>query len=264
MRLEYDVQINPFPIILSIGTIKKPKLNEIFDNLKGMSFEKFIQYEIFLKLTPEEFYTKVKKNEGGISFWCSLDETIKSEMTLYDIIVKDEQLQKIYIEILNFFFIEKVIFEGKMFLLLKSDSDDYSVQNIKGIINRENFNEILNILCQICCINSDEVSKDVKFKNNLAKKLYEKMLNSQKNSKLNFDLTIPNIISSVATMHSSLNYINIWDLTIFQLWDSFYRLRANSFFDIDKTRVSVWGDKDNVFDPARWYKNYYNLNHNSL
>lgn len=80
---------------------------------------------------------------------------------------------------------------------------------------------------------------------------------AQENKKADINLSIPNIISSVSNMHPSINYLNIWDLTIFQLLDAFNRLQANVMYNIDCTRVSVWGDEKKTFDVSLWYKNNY-------
>ena len=77
------------------------------------------------------------------------------------------------------------------------------------------------------------------------------------NKKADINLSIPNIISSISNMHPSLNYMNVWDLTVFQLLDAFNRLQANVMYDIDCTRVSVWGDEKKTFDVSLWYKNNY-------
>lgn len=262
MRLEYSMQISPFPIPLSIGTLKKPKLREIFDTSLNMSFEKFERYEFFLKMTPKYFYTKIKKDEGGIKLWDSLTDKEQKELTMYDVLTNDEQLKNIYIEIFNYFFIEKVVFEENCFILLKNELEGLSSENIRGIIHPKIFNEVLDIICQICCINNeDNSSKNLVFKNKLAKKLYDKMhktQNSEKNKNNgDIDLTIPNIISSISAQHPSLNYSNIWDLTIFQLLDNFNRLRMNSIYKINSVRVSVWGDEKKTFDTTIWYKNHY-------
>ena len=99
------------------------------------------------------------------------------------------------------------------------------------------------------------------FKNKMAKELYEKMLKAQKKEKeekkSSNDLTIPNIISSVCVKHPSLNYSNIWEITIFQLLDTFNKLQVNSVHEIDSIRVAVWGDEKKIYDAALWYKNQY-------
>ena len=39
--------------------------------------------------------------------------------------------------------------------------------------------------------------------------------------------------------------------------DAFNRLQRNTMYDIDSTRVSVWGDEKKTFDVSLWYKNEY-------
>lgn len=140
--------------------------------------------------------------------------------------------------------------------------DKIKREQVRGAIAKDNFSQVMSLLQQICCIyNEEESLDDMKFKNNLARKLMEKMLKAKKKEqeakKSDLNLTIPNIISSLANKHPSLNYVNIWDLTIFQLLDAFNRTQANSMYDIDSTRVSVWGDEKKTFDVSLWYKNNY-------
>lgn len=253
------MQISPTPITLSVGVLRKPTLREI----SKITFDKFIFYELLLKMTPEYFYTTFIKDNGGQDYWDSLSEEEKDKLTLYDIITNDKELSKIYAEVLNFFFVETVIYKEGLFVLLNEElddgSEDITPEKVRGIITDESLPEIFELIQQLCCIyDSKEDDKEIKFKNNLAKKLFEKMNKAEQNKKKSDgNLTIPNIISAVCNKHPSLNYTNIWDLTVFQLLDSFDRMRKNSMYDIDSTRVSVWGDEEKTFDVSLWYKNEY-------
>lgn len=260
MRLDYGTQLSPVPITLSIGTLRKPTLKEI----SKLTFDRFSYYEFFLKLSPEAYYTKLKKDNGE-AHWDSLSDEARNKISIYDIIQNDEQVKDIYVEIFDFFFIETVIYEEGFFILVKDNvaiHDRIEKDQIRGVIAKENFSQVISLLQQICCIyNEEESLDDMKFKNNLGRKLYEKMLKAkkkaQKNKVADVNLSIPNLISSVSNRHPSLNYLNIWDLTIFQLLDSFGKLQANVMHDIGCTRVSVWGDEKETFDPSLWYKNNY-------
>lgn len=259
MTLDYGTQISLSPISLSIGTIRKPRLQEISD----ITFDRFNLFEVFIKMTPEIFYTKIEKELSKTEWDCLTDEE-KSKVSLYDIVLKNDKAKKIYIEIFNFFFIEPVVFKEGLFVLLNKQINKSQItkEDVRGVIHENTFPEILNILQQICCIyNKEEKIDDLPFKNKLARSLYEKMLKAQKkqeeDKKLSNDLTIPNIISSVSSKHPSINYTNIWQMTIYQLIDTFHRLQVNSAYDIDALRVSVWGDEKKTFNAALWYKNQY-------
>ena len=263
MRLDYGTQSSPVPITLSIGTLRKPTLKEI----SQITFDRFSFYEFFLKLSPETYYTKLRKENDGEAIWDSLTEEERDKITIYNIIEEDDKIRSTYVEIFNFFFVETVIYQEGFFILLKENTaidnpDKIKREQVRGAIAKDNFSQVMSLLQQICCIyNEEESLDDMKFKNNLARKLMEKMLKAKKKEqeakKSDLNLTIPNIISSLANKHPSLNYVNIWDLTIFQLLDAFNRTQANSMYDIDSTRVSVWGDEKKTFDVSLWYKNNY-------
>jgi len=260
MRLDYGTILCPEPITLSIGTLRNPTLREI----AKLKFDKFGYYEFLIKMSPETFYTKVKGDDGK-AYWESLTEKEQDEMALYDVIMKEEPLTKLFLEIFNFFFVEPVILKEGFFILLKEDieeSDAVDTDNIRGVIAKENLPQVLDLIQQICCVyEKEEDVENMKFKNALARKLYEKMLKANKKDnekkKADINLSLPNIISSVSNKHPSLNPINIWDLTVFQLLDAFNRTQINTIYNIDSTRVSVWGDEKKTFDASLWYKNEY-------
>lgn len=262
MRFDYGTQLSPDPIVLSIGTLVKPKLKDISNAQTHMSFEKFNYYEVLIKMSPEIFYTKIKGDEGK-KYWNSLTEEEQENLTLYNVVVNDDNLRNTFVEIFNFFFDETVIFMDGCFVLLckgiDKDTDIKSREDIRGIISENIFLQVLDVIQQVCCIeDKDRSVEEKKFKNGLAKKLYEKMLKAKKDEKkFDINFTLPNIISSVSNRHPTISPISVWELTIFQLYDSFNRMQVNSMFDIDSTRVSVWGDEKRTFNAALWYKNEY-------
>lgn len=264
MKLDYGTQLSPYPIELSIGTLIKPKLSDI----AKLSFDKFGYYEFLLKLSPETFYSSLN-SEVGAEYWESLPNDERDSITLYNLILENETLKDLFVEIFNFFFKETVIFEEGVFIILQNPNADLSElgeTDIKGIISEDSIMQVLDLIQQVCCINDEEKEdeKNLKFKNSLAEKLFKRMKKAAKEAetrkKSDVNYTIPNIISTVSNKHQSINPVNVWDLTVFQLIDSFRRLQTNEIYGIDATRVSVWGDEKKTFDAALWYKNQYDNN----
>lgn len=265
MKLEYGTILCPEPITLSVGTLRSPTLREI----GRLSFEQFGYYEFLLKMTPETFYTIIRGDDGK-AFWDSLTSEEKRDIALYDIIEEDEKLAEMYAEVFDFFFVEPVVFKEGYFILLKEDIEDKNAvdpDNIRGVIARETLPQVLGLIQQICCIHDDkkeeEEAEEPKFKNELARQLYEKMQKAKKQEvkkKADVNYSLPNIVSAVSNKHPSISPITVWDLTIFQLLDAFNRLQINTVYEIDSTRVSVWGDEKKTFNPSLWYKNEYDNN----
>ena len=82
--------------------------------------------------------------------------------------------------------------------------------------------------------------------NELAKSIAEKLKRGkeivEKSKALESDgdgLTIPDIISAVSAMSNSLNKLNIWDLTIYQLYDEFARLTKIDNYRL-QIQASMW------------------------
>ena len=265
MKLDYGTQLSPAPITLSIGTVKKPTLDEI----SKITFGRFYFYESLMTSSAQDYYGIILGDVETI--WTQMNEDERDKATMYDMILVDKELQRFFMEMFNFFMEEDVYYLDGFFIVMKPGCDfdgQLNIDTIRGVIQKSNFNEVLGILRQVCCIGGDEEpEKELKFKNKKAREIYEKIQKGKKKQaeakKKDMNLSIPNIISSVANKHSSLNLVNIWGLTIFQLLDSFNRLQSNAVYDIDSMRVSTWGDEKKTFDMALWYKNYYDKNDRS-
>jgi hypothetical protein len=271
--------LSPYPIKLSIGTLIKPTLKQIFDPVDGIGYEQYRNYEAFTKLTPKLFYTKMD-GEEGLAIWESFTDAQKSQVKMFNVIKSNEQLLHDYLDLFNFFFMEHVSFEGGFFVwsnreLDFSNEDESFEDAITGVINTpEMFEQVIEAIQQVCCAysksESDEADESgLKFKNELAKQMYEKMHKTQKSEgedeteNANIDseklknFNLPNIISAVSNNHLTISPINVWDLTVFQLLDAFHRKRATNKQTIDSLRVAVWGDEENVYDPNVWLANEY-------
>jgi len=261
MKLDYGTQLSPEPIVLSIGTIRKPRLK----NIAQITFGRFMMYEVFLKATPEIFYTKLLEN--GSEIWDSFTEAEKTSMTMYNLIERDDWVREIFEEIFCFFFEDKVAYREGFFIVfdrnIEPGDSDIPVDSIRGVITDKLFSQVVEIIQQVCCIYDEEKEEpaEIKFKNSIAKAMYERMQKAQKEMEqkkketMDKNHSIPNIISAVASRHPSINFVNIWELTIFQLLDCFNRLQANAFYEIGWTRTAVWGDEKKTFDPSLWYQN---------
>lgn len=263
IELDYWTLLSPPDqyIYLTIGKLRKPTLREI----GVLSFDRFNFFEVLSKLTPELYYTKVL-GEQGKSQWNSMSDSAKDDMTIYRIICDDARLQQSYVDLLNFFFVEHVMFQDEYFVLIDESLEnpqDYTVNDIHGVIAEDSLLLVLDVIQQICCIKEEDENppEQTKFKNKTAQKWFEKMRKGKKEEKklkkADDKYSLPNLISAVSNRHPSLNYLNIYDLTVFQLTDAFRRLQANAYYDISSTAVSVWGDEKKTFDDALWYKNEF-------
>lgn len=267
MKLGYFTLLCPAPIQLSIGRIKPPKLYEIGE----LGYDRFRMYQVYLGLTAENYYKYLDKEQYE-SFWENMPDDQKDDFTLYDVILLEEPLRNMFVEIFNFFFIERVIFKDNLFFILGVENSDISDDDIDieddiviGIINPQTFKDVVSIIQQICCIEKDDILDDEKpkFKNAKARKIYEKMKSAKKKEddkkkeKMFLNMSLPNLISATAAKITGLNIVNIWDATLFQVYDQFRREQSGDAYYINSLRVAVWGDEENKFDSSLWYTNTF-------
>ena len=253
MKLDYFDLISPLPLdIVSVGRIKSPKLIEVAD----LSYYVYAQYVSYLRMKADDYIDTFKKEEDLELY------------TKFDLILYDPEFRNIINKALNFFLIEEFEWyeEYESFLSTKKiEKEDGQIELIAtGIINSKNYDDILDIILQRVHITPDknDVSDIRKIKGKNARRIYQKIHQGRKKlraaSGSSSDLTLPNIISSVAAKSGSLNWTNIWDITIYQLFDAFERLQIIDQYDIASTQVAVWGDKEKKFKFSAWNSSIYN------
>ena len=227
-----------------------------------------------------------------------LDTEEKLSISFYDLLMYDELLICSFIEAFDFFFEEEVDFvvngneiTDAQFSFITYNKID-TPQNIKlrngeefatiktnrelvGIINRSNFKDVVDIILQRNSVQREEeiTAEDLtKVKNkNKVMQLMEKMKKGQKQldktrekerekNGVASDTELANIISCVAAKnHNGINMINIWDMTIYNLYEQFKLIRENNMHDAETLSVFVWGDESNKFDIDAWFKEKFKV-----
>ena len=227
-----------------------------------------------------------------------LDTEEKLSISFYDLLMYDELLICSFIEAFDFFFEEEVDFvvngneitdaQFSFITYNKIDTpqkiklnngNEYSTiktnRELVGVINRSNFKDVVDIILQRNSVQREEeiTAEDLtKVKNkNKVMQLMEKMKKGQKQldktrekkreeKGVASDTELANIISCVAAKnHNGLNMINIWDMTIYNLYEQFKLIRENNIHDAETLSVFVWGDKSNKFDIDAWFKEKFKV-----
>ena len=227
-----------------------------------------------------------------------LDTEEKLSVSFYDLLMYDELLICSFIEAFDFFFEEEVDFvvngneitdaQFSFITYNKIDTpqkiklnngNEYSTiktnRELVGVINRSNFKDVVDIILQRNSVQMEEeiTAEDLtKVKNkNKVMQLMEKMKKGQKQldktrekkreeKGVASDTELANIISCVAAKnHNGLNMINIWDMTIYNLYEQFKLIRENNIHDAETLSVFVWGDKSNKFDIDAWFKEKFKV-----
>lgn len=250
LKLDYFDMISPIPIhIKNIGHLLSPTLRQISEI--GISMYNY--YLSIILMTPKMFFTMLKQQEQ----FENLSDEEKESLNIFDLFISNEGTMELLRNTIDFFIVEDIIFCRPENCFIVSNDVSNIQENIVGVINRENYEQLCNLICQLNNIKSKEIEDLSKAKGKaleILKKIQKGRTEKQKNSKADKNLELENVISAVANKHPSLNIINIWNLTVCQLWDTFARLTNNSIYDIQSMSVAAWGDKENHFDTTAWFK----------
>ena len=222
----------------------------------------------------------------------------KLSISFYDLLMYDELLICSFIEAFDFFFEEEVDFvvngneitdaqfsfitynkiDTPQKIKLKNGNEYSTIKTnreLVGVINRSNFKDVVDIILQRNSVQMEEeiTAEDLtKVKNkNKVMQLMEKMKKGQEQldktrekkreeKGMASDTELANIISCVAAKnHNGINMINIWDMTIYNLYEQFKLIRENNIHDAETLSVFVWGDKSNKFDIDAWFKEKFKV-----
>lgn len=258
MKIPYFELLNPFGFkVETIGRVHSPRLKDICE--KGY---REYQYSLSLMLmTPKEFfegvmkYSKLDENPYDL-----MSEEQKKSINMFDLFVENESSRNDIQIALSFFIDGRIEYEKscKSFLVNSKKTDTEILTD--GIINSENWLQVCELCLKCAYIDAPQKEKPKKYKDERTRKKFEEFYrkkeefekNKKAQKKANPDFELANIISSLATYHQSLNMSNIWNLTVYQVHDTFNRQRIKQQIDISDRNYSVWGGKDHKTD--MWFE----------
>ena len=246
MKLSYFELLSPEPVqIQGVGGILSPTLQSI----SKIGINTYQHYLTILLMDLKTYFTMIQQEK----IFESLSDEEKSQMDVFDLLIMDDRSAELLQNVLNFFIAENVIWskQNNAFLI-------YDGENVIGTITKEIYPQVCDLICQRNCIKSNFEEDLSRIKNKKAleimKKLQKGRTEKAKATKSDKNMELGNIISAVANKSKSINIINIWKLTVYQVWDCFSRIQNNNIFDIQSMSVAAYGNKDNYFDATAWFK----------
>lgn len=270
IKLDYFTLLSPEPLqIPGVGSIVSPTLRDI-QRINYNMYQSYLDvfltdislYYEFIDKSGEAYLSHMSNIEKNIVLdvkreYENLSDAEKHSISFFNIAIIDPIYRSRLLSAFDFFIRENVVWseENKVIFIFKDDN--YEKTKPIGVIHGENYEAIADIILQKSGVNKpDEYGDGLKTKNKAALKILDKLKNASKKNKVKQQgdkrLALPNIISSLAAHSKSLNIINIWDVTVYQLYDQFARQQFDDAYNINASQVAAWGDKNNKFDALSW------------
>jgi len=196
-----------------------------------------------------DFYTKL----GGQDMLEGLLVTLSMIFRTKDIRVIKDGVIGVYFEKLGI-----SSYDENNEILINNEILDTINQNEIMIIHRDNFDDLVEVVKLQNYLKkpvSNKEKSEEQFANEESRMLAEQMKkNEEKVSKAkkrqaidnedsNGDIDIFDIISSVSTKSNSINKLNIWSLTVYQLYDEYARLELIDNYDFSIKAMMAGAEK---------------------
>lgn len=185
-------------------------------------------------------YSFDKSSCGDLSL--RLGDSFDNYQVMCLICTQAEDFRNLIIKSLSLFLKEKIIFDNDD----KIDSFFIMKDTKKILINSELFYQIKEIVDKQNFINEDKSEK--KYLNSKAKEIADKLnkLRQEHATKDNFLLS--DVISILANYSKNINYSNVKELTIFQLYTSYIRLFMWDKYHLNFTLLPYSSENDKLLE----------------
>lgn len=245
MEIEYFDLLSPTPVHLEgVGNFVSPKLRDI----AVVGYNNYRYFINIIMMSVKEYFTML----GLKDKYENLADDEKFSYSIFELLTANEQTRAMLEKSLGFFLYGTLSYsaDGNCFLTKLNDTET-------GKIDRKTFPRVRNLIARLNYVKAEKEDSGIaksKKALEIMKKLQKGRSKNKEHTKADANLELGNIISAVANKHNSLNIVNIWDLTVFQIWDCFARLSTNDIYNIQSMGVATWGDESKTFDSTTWFK----------
>lgn len=251
MRFDYFDMLSGEPIyVQGIGHLRSPQLREICPQ-SGIGYRAYNLFLNFLTWDKEKLlkYDQLMQYRGA-------SKLNRNVLTFFDVATLLSQTREFCRGVLSFFMVEDLIWDDatRRYIVMTTDE----APEIVGEINRENFEEVRRLMLQLNFVGLDKDDTPAAHSTDKAKELWEEAQgflkeqaeNTSAENKPEYHLS--NIISKICAIHPSYNLFNIYALTIFQLYDSFFQIGYMRSAELSERIFSTHGGDKFKFED--WLK----------
>lgn len=222
----------PYPLA-QVGHVRSPALRQV----ASIGYETYNAYLSLLSLRDGQLIDASGPPDSA-------------EAPLFARMTASPELRALLCAAFSFFLEEEAIFSEAHGCILCMEAE----QPV-GFIDASNYEDVCACILQRNHADGAQTS-DRQFRSKKAREIYEKLQRAKAKSPKperdrQADTSLPNLISALCVQHNSINMCNVWDLTVYQLYDQFLRQSYLNQVNIHAMNYAGWGGE---FDPNDWYK----------
>lgn len=222
-----------------VGHLRSPFLRE----LKPTQGIGYFRYNFYLNLISwgKFDYIKFLRITGAVG-GKGASALENPQIGVYEIVRLIRAAREALQEAMSFFMDEELRWNNKT---QSFDAIRKSDEKVVGNISKDNFEKVRQLMLQLNYVSVKE-SKAPKFKDEKSKALWEKVqayqqkLGTPRHDKA---LELGNIISKLCVASNTYNLFNVYDLTVYQLYDQFFQCGYLRAMSVSERAFSIHGGK---------------------
>lgn len=220
IALDYADLLSGEPILIpEVGHVRSPKLSELAP-ATGIGFWTYNFFLGFLSWDKSAFvkYTEAVKIKHAAII-------AADKVSLFMAITILPQTCEAFRHVLQLFIVEDVVWdEGRHLYAIYDNSASDATQ--VGSVNSANFEDVRRLILQFNYIGLEKKQAPIKHSSQKAQEMWDAAQKhlaktNQQGSLNQRRYAIGNIISKLCAVHNSYNLLNVFNLTVFQLYDQF-------------------------------------------
>lgn len=226
MRIEYFDMLSGEPVLVrGVGHIRSPQLGELRPS-SGIGYKTYNWYLSLMSWDKSQLlrYDALMQYRG-------VEKLEHERITMFDAVTLIQQTRELYRGALSFFMSENITWDSSSRkYIVHTAGEGETEPQVVGEINRNNFDDLRNLILQMNFIGLDKDGAPVKHSSEKSKELWERAQGylaeqtKRADNETHPEYRLSNIISKICAVHPSYNLLNIYDLTIFQLYDAFFQV----------------------------------------
>lgn len=228
--------------IPNLCTIKQVKLVDISD---PDMLEKYHQYLSIISYNTDDVIDLYKARDE----YEKLSYDARAQIDAFSLLISVDFFRTILGQALQFFIEEDVVFDQEL-----GGFSVYAGKKRVSVIDYITYKSVRDLILKSNFIQAEKAENECIFANSKARAIFAKLKKGRKLKRESGDsMQISDIVSSVSIQSNSYNLLNIGGLTVYQLYDQFYRLDTKVQIDVCSLKWAAWGTEP--FDFSLWYKN---------
>lgn len=244
MKFTYSDLISGDSIpVPGVGHIRSPHLWELMPT-RGIGLSTYNLYLSVFTTKKDDLLKNINEQLGNAQKVLQNFELLET----FDILVLFQDTRMLLQAAIAFFMDENLVYNSRAYVFETFSKEDN--QKV-GVISKENFSEVCALILQANFLETDKISEPQKFASKKAKKLWERAEKARKKLAPTDDdkkRTFGNMISKLCASSTGYTLLNIYDLTVFQLYDQYFQFSYLKAMHLTERSYSIYGGKSFKFE----------------